>query len=247
MKQKEKNNFVSRKRKREINNFESETFFENEFVNDYNKFIEENNLNFSDIIISEPEQIKFSKSKINKKELSRYLNDNNLVYENFSEKLNNNINSIKRAYSFENILFFKSNKLLQINEYLKLANNLENNIFNIRNDGSKLSIISNINIKKGAFIINIVGLYCYRKTENYSNINLNGFSNLFLFNCHDKNYDRFLKCTNAVNLGSIIANSKEKGVANCKIIRYLDLDLTVNLGLIAITKINKGENFILLK
>ena len=59
-----KNNFLNRKRKREINNFESETFFENEFVNDYNKFIEENNLNFSDIIISEPEQIKFSKSKI---------------------------------------------------------------------------------------------------------------------------------------------------------------------------------------
>ena len=78
-------------------------------------------------------------------------------------------------------------------------------------------------LKKVTFIINIYAIYAYRKTLEYENRDSNGFNDIFLFKCHDKNYDRFLKNTIFVNIGSFIAKSNLNENNNCEIIRYLYL------------------------
>ena len=119
------------------------------------------------------------------------------------------------------------------------------NIFNFVKRKGKIEIVSNTNLKKGTFITDIIGFFCYRKIKDYESKNINGFDEIFLFKCHDKNYDRFLKNFIHVNFGSIIAGSNKNKIGNCSIIKYLNSDLEVRVGIITIKDIKYGESFVL--
>ena len=92
-------------------------------------------------------------------------------------------------------------------------------------------VYSNKNIESQTFIDNIYGYNTFRKTEDYKEKNENGFSDILIFKCKDSKYDRVLKISLNVNLGAIIANSKKFADSNCDLIKYIDLNLEVKVGI----------------
>ena len=134
----------------------------------------------------------------------------NLCFSNQSLKINDKINSIRRAYSFEDIFFFPRNTLKKLSNYIISFNDYNFDMFSLKKDNNEMNIISNIHIKKDTFISEIIGLYCYRKTINYKDENKIGFKDIFIFKCHDNSYDRFLKSLLFDNIDSIIAANKTK-------------------------------------
>ena len=145
-----------------------------------------------------------------------------------SIKINDKVNLITKAYSFEDIKFLSKNCLTKYDEYINYVNRFQIDIFHFKIDKEKSNLVSNIKLSKGTFISIIVGLYCFRKTKEYENENNKGFKELFLFKCHEKNYDRLLKSIKYVNIGSIIAETKNNHNGNY----HVNTNLEVKLGII---------------
>ena len=88
------------------------------------------------------------------------------------------------------------------------------------------------------------GYYEYKKSEKNIDPNLIN-KKILLFNCKDKNYDRYLyllKDKEFVNLFDFTDDEKK---ANLKFVRYLDADMLVKIGVISKKRINIGDKFIL--
>jgi hypothetical protein len=168
-----------------------------------------------------------------------------LSYKEDSDKLNENINMISKAYSFKGISFFSFEFLLDIHKQIKIINDSGTNLFEPKIKNNKIDIIANKFLQKNTFIIDIVGIYCYRKTNEYEDKNINGFKDIFLFHCRDSKYDRYLKNSINVNIGSLIAQSSNAIKGNCKIIKYLDINLEVKAGIVTSKNVKKGEILLL--
>ena len=78
------------------------------------------------------------------------------------------------------------------------------------------------------------------KKKEYDNKDPNGFNDILLFKCRDKNYDRFLKSSIFVNIGSILAKRENNSFSNCEIIKYVEHNLEVKAA-ISTKLIKKGE------
>ena len=181
----------------------------------YETFLKENDLKFSEIIVPH-KVIEDKKSNKNSKEkFEKFLKNKNLHFTGQSAKINDKINMINKAYSFNDIKFFSRKTLKMIEEYLELINNFQLDIFSFEKNKGNIKIITNVNLQKGTFITDITGYYCYRKTSSYEYENINGFEEIFLFKCHDKNYDRYLKNSLFINFGSIIAETIANENGNC--------------------------------
>ena len=99
-----------------------------------------------------------------------------------------------------------------IQKQIKYINNYSYNLFDGKVNNKIINIISKCNLEKNTFITDIVGFYCYKKTNEYSEKNLNGFDDILIFRCHDQKYDKYLKKSLNVNLGSLIAQSSDKNL-----------------------------------
>lgn len=234
--------FLNKKRERYNNNNQSEKNLYFSSDEEYTKFINENNIEFSTIKV---EQIKsHEKSKIstqNEKNFKSYLKKNNFNFEYKNENSLNKINSITKAYTYENVKFFSIDTLKKINNYIEAINDYNYDLFKIILKNNEISVYSNKNIESGTFIDNIYGYNTFRKTGDYKEKNKNGFSDILLFKCKDSKYDRFLKSSLNVNLGAIIANSRKFPDSNCDLIKYIDLNLEVKVGITTKKNIRKGE------
>ena len=241
----DKNFFLNKKRKNTTLKSNNDNITNDKIISDYEEFIKKNKIKISDfksIIIDKIENTNLIKK------LERFiktLKNLNLFYKENSDKLNENINLITKAYSFKDISFFSSNFLLNIQEQIKLINNFQANVFEPKIRNNNINIISNQFLEKNTFLIDIVGTYCYKKTTEYDCINFKGFKDIFLFHCHDSKYDRYLKNSSNVNLGSLIAQSSSKSKGNCKIIKYLDTNLELKAGIVTSKDIKKGEILLL--
>lgn len=175
------------KRKRELNDtIDNINLFpkQNDMV--YESFISDNNLILSEIIVP---QKTISDEKINKElkeKFDVFLKMKNLYFSNESMKINNKVNLINKAYSFNDIKFFSRKAITEIDEYLKCLNNFQSNTFKFKKGKETIDILSNKNFKKGTFIADVIGFYCFRKTKTYQYENINGFKEIFLYMCHDK-------------------------------------------------------------
>ena len=118
---------------------------------------------------------------------------NNLKYANHDGISINKINSITKAYTYENIKFFSIDSLIKIEKYIQAINDFNFDLFKIILEKNRILVFSNKDIEKGTFIDNIYGYDTFRKNQNYEEKNANGFSDIFLFKCRDSKYDRFLK------------------------------------------------------
>ena len=65
-------------------------------------------------------------------------------------------------------------------------------------------------MEKNTFIIDIVGIYCYKKTTECSNGDIKGLKIYFFFHCYDFRYDRYLKNSLNINLSPLIVQSSSK-------------------------------------
>lgn len=208
---------------------------------EYKKFIEENKIKYSTVLVPKMEKSDKLLLKSNESLFKTYVKEKGLLTANSDCPINKKINFISKAYSFEGIKFFPIEALEKIHENNKIINSFKSDIFKYILKNSSIEVLSNRDLKKGIFIINIYVIYAYRKTLEYEKRDPKGFNVIFLFKCHDKNYDRFLKNSICVNIGSIIAKSNLNENNNCEIIKYLDLNLEVKVGIATTKNIRKGE------
>lgn len=236
---------MNKKRKYTTLKSNNDNIANDKIISNYEEFIKKNKIkisNFKPIIIDNTDNNNFFKKL---ERLIETLKNLNLFYKENSDKLNENINLITKAYSYKDISFFSINFLLNIQEQIKIINNFQANIFEPKIRNNKIIIISNQFIEKNTFLIDIVGIYCYKKTTEYDGKNFKGFKDIFLFHCHDFKYDRYLKNSSKVNLGSLITQSSSRNKGNCKIIKYLDINLEVKAGIVTSKDVNKGEILLL--
>lgn len=234
------------KRKRTTNEvFDDINFNNNKAIMNYEEFIKENKIIFSELNIEKNININQKNIANSKGKFEKLLKSKNLNFSNESFKSNNQINLITKAYSFDDIKFYSRDTLMKIDEYLNLVNNFQINIFQFKKEKENIKIVSNVNLKEGTYVSEIIGMYCFRKTKSYAGENIKGFKEIFLFKCHDKNYDRFLKNLNYVNIGSIIAENRSGLNGNCEIIKYANINLEIKVGIITTKDIKAGETFIL--
>ena len=241
----DKKRFLNKKRKNDSLKTDNENNNFEKIISDYKEFITKNKIKISDF-----KSIKIdntNKYNLIKKSESfiKNLKKLNLIYKENCDKLNENINLITKAYSYKDIYFFSTNFLFMIQEQIKQINDFQKNLFEVKIINNKISIISNQFMEKNTFVIDIVGIYCYKKTTEYNNENNKGFKDIFLFHCHDFRYDRYLKNSLNINLGSLIAQSSSKKNANCKIIKYLGINLEVKAGIVTSKDVKKGETLLL--
>lgn len=231
-------NVLNKKRKRFL---EENNLYDNIEDKNYENFINDNEIKFSLIIIPE---IKINKNNLQKANLlvfKKYLDKKGLLPAKNIKSDTRKINLITRAYSIENIHFFNNEILSKINQHLNNLNDFNYDLFKLKIEKDEIEIYSNRDIDEGTFIIDIYGTYTYRKKIEYENKDPNGFNDIMLFKCRDKNYDRFLKSSIFVNLGSILARPKKNSSSNCKIIKYVDYNLEVKAAIASTKLIKKGE------
>ena len=230
-------NVLNKKRRR----FSGEdNLFDNIEDKNYENFINNNEIKLSVIIIPE---IKINNNNLQKANLlvfKKYLDKKGLLPAKNIKSDTRKINLITRAYSIENIHFFKNEILSKIKQHLNNLNDFNCDLFKLKIEKDEIEFYSNRNIGEGTFIMDISGTYTYSKKKEYDNKDPNGFNDILLFKCRDKNYDRFLKSSIFVNIGSILAKRENNSFSNCEIIKYVEHNLEVKAA-ISTKLIKKGE------
>ena len=110
---------MNKKRKRDIEEKNYDIKLNDNTYKNYNKYIKENKIQFSNIIIKQIERKDKKLSKNNEKNFKTFLKSNNLSFSNGENNNNTKINSIFRAYSSEDIKIFNIDILYQINIYIE--------------------------------------------------------------------------------------------------------------------------------
>ena len=114
--------FLNKKRNKEKNENIKENLLEKEIHINYENFIKENKIQFSEIKIIEKKFVPKIGAKKSEKNLNEFLKNNNLIYDDLPKNLNENINSVNRAYSLEGIIYYDFDKLKEIHESIKYVN-----------------------------------------------------------------------------------------------------------------------------
>ena len=211
----------------------------------YNNFLLENKITTNELstinipFASSLDILKF------KTELNDYFknnpNNDNLVPK--KEKVD--INNIKYCHTFKGISFYTINTLISINEFISNEEKYYPNIIRFSNNKNNKEVVSNIIIEPNTFICEAMGYYGYRKSEKIINAN-KIITKILLFKCKDNNYNRYFYLLKDNNFCNILLSNDNKIESNIQLIQYLDIDMTVKVGMISTKKINIGDKFILI-
>ena len=151
-------NALNKKRKR----FSGEdNLYDNIEDKNYENFINNNEIKLSVIIIPE---IKINNNNLQKANLlvfKKYLDKKGLLPAKNIKSDTRKINLITRAYSIENIHFFKNEILSKIKQHLNNLNDFNCDLFKLKIVKDEIEIYSNRNIEEGTFIMDISGAYTY--------------------------------------------------------------------------------------
>lgn len=105
---------IGKKRKRDLIIKNEKPISPNEEYMIYEDFLKENNIDLKEIFVLEVNNVDKKNVKRNKEIFEKFLKNKNLCFSNQSLKINDKINSIRRAYSYEDIYFFPRNTLKNI-------------------------------------------------------------------------------------------------------------------------------------
>jgi hypothetical protein len=156
----------------------------------YIEFIRENKITTNNVYTididyaSSKDIIKFKTS------LNEYFNNKNYSNEVISQKEKADINNINFSHNLKDIIFYDIRSLVNIHKFISSKENIYPNIFKYLIGKKGTQIVSNIEIEKNTFICDVKGYYGYKKSEKKLKDN-NIAKKLLLFNCKDRNYDRY--------------------------------------------------------
>lgn len=163
----------------------------------------------------------------------------------FSQKEKFDINNIKYCHNNKSIIFYDSETLYNINNFIKKKDIIYPNIIKIILNKKENKIVSNILIEKNTFISDVNGYYGYEKSQKNIDANIL-LRKVLLFNCKDYNYNRYLYILKNKEFINLIIQNNNSDEANLKLVQYMDIDMEVKVGIISTREIKIGDRFILL-